>query len=493
MWEPIENLPEAWKSLQQDDLIALGDVWGSQKQRLQASNAYQTFMDRLRREIAIETGIIERLYTIDHGITLLLIERGIDESLIQHGTTNKPAAQVVAYIRDHADALQRVFDFVGGQRDLSTSFIKQLHQLLTRNQSHTEAIDQFGHHFQTELIKGDWKKQPNNPKRPDGTIHEYCPPEQVASQMDQLMAWHHEHLAEGVSAEVEAAWLHHRFTQIHPFQDGNGRVARLLATLVLIRAGWFPLVINTKDDPNARAKYIQALEQADAGNILPLVLLIASAQKRAFQSAFSLSEDLITAAPTYDNTLQAVVNKLATRKIRTLEEAVQLAEVRATQLYHVGLQRLGDVRRDIELELSSIPDLAVTLSLESADADDERSVWYRHQIVNTAKQLHYYANLSGYKAWVRLSVQAETSQTELLLSYHVVGQEIKGVMAISACGYRRDVSPDAETRFIVELEPMNQDAFIFTYQEEPQAIEERFRKWLEEVIPLWLFYWQKGL
>ena len=32
--------------------------------------------------------------------------------------------------------------------------------------------------------------------------------------------------------EIEATWLHHRFTQIHPFQDGNGRVARALASLV---------------------------------------------------------------------------------------------------------------------------------------------------------------------------------------------------------------------------------------------------------------------
>ena len=79
--------------------------------------------------------------------------------------------------------------------------------------------------------------------------------------MDRLLAMHREHGQRGVAPEVEAAWLHHRFTQIHPFQDGNGRVARALATLVMIRAGWFPLVVTDA----GRADYIEALEIADGG------------------------------------------------------------------------------------------------------------------------------------------------------------------------------------------------------------------------------------
>jgi Fic family protein len=47
----------------------------------------------------------------------------------------------------------------------------------------------------------------------------------VAAEMDKLVELHREHRAAGVAPEVESAWLHHRFTQIHPFQDGNGRVA----------------------------------------------------------------------------------------------------------------------------------------------------------------------------------------------------------------------------------------------------------------------------
>jgi Fic family protein len=123
--------------------------------------------------------------------------------------------------------------------------------------------DPMGREVEGPLRRGEWKMLPNNPTRPDGISYKYCPPEQVQGEMDRLMGWHQHHTQTGVAPEVEAAWLHHRFTQIHPFQDGNGRVARTLASIVLIRAGWFPLSIHRDD----KTSYIDALEAADAGDL----------------------------------------------------------------------------------------------------------------------------------------------------------------------------------------------------------------------------------
>src|SRR5262249_50746093 len=162
-------------------------------------------------------------------ITALLIERGIEAALIPRDASNRAPSELAAILQDQEKALEWVFDFVGHGRPLSTSWIKELHALLTRHQTHVEGIDQFNQVQKVELVKGDYKILPNNPRRPDETVHYYCPPEQTASEMDRLIEMHLKHIQDGIPPEVESAWLHHRFTQIHPFQDGNGRVARAIS------------------------------------------------------------------------------------------------------------------------------------------------------------------------------------------------------------------------------------------------------------------------
>lgn len=135
------------------------------------------------------------------------------------------------------------FDLVKQNRDISESFIKELHQLVTRHQKFTEAVDQFDNTWQMKLLKGQYKIQSNNPKRQDGSLHKYCPSLQTESEMQRLVKIYHEKTDEDISPIILSAWFHHAFTQIHPFQDGNGRIARLLASIILIKNGLFPLTI----------------------------------------------------------------------------------------------------------------------------------------------------------------------------------------------------------------------------------------------------------
>jgi hypothetical protein len=232
-WHPIEDVGDH-VALASGELAALGDLWTEQRSELAKRGLLVQFITRLQREWAIETGILERLYDLDRGVTRLLVERGISADLIGYNGSDRDPALVAQILRDHADVAEDLLDFVGGDRILSTSYVKQLHAALTRSQETTEAVDQFGRVFQVELLHGSYKNLPNNPTRPNGSVHEYCPPVHVAAEMDELMLMHERHSAYGVPAEVEASFLHHRFTQIHPFQDGNGRVARALASLVFL-------------------------------------------------------------------------------------------------------------------------------------------------------------------------------------------------------------------------------------------------------------------
>ena len=85
--------------------------------------------------------------------------------------------------------------------------------------------------------------------------------------------------------EVEAAWLHHRFAQMHPFEDGNGRVARALTVAVFLRGDYLVLVIR---DEEHRDPYLDALEAADDGDLEALVDLFADVEAADLEDALTL-------------------------------------------------------------------------------------------------------------------------------------------------------------------------------------------------------------
>ena len=75
---------------------------------------------------------------------------------------------------------------------------------------------------------------------------------------------------------IRSAIFHHRFVWIHPFFDGNGRTARLLLNLLLMKSGFPPAIILKND----RKKYYDALNQANNHDYSKLVLLILQAVER---------------------------------------------------------------------------------------------------------------------------------------------------------------------------------------------------------------------
>ncbi|MDD1469716.1 Fic family protein, partial [Dolichospermum sp. ST_sed5] len=302
----------------------------------------------------------------------------------------------------------------------------------------TEAKTPTGQIVRVPLLKGDWKKQPNNPERKDGSIDEYCPPEQVASEMDNLIQWHHQHRIEQIPPEVEAAWLHHRFTQIHPFQDGNGRVARCLASLVFMQARWFPLVV-TGDE---RAAYIGASEQADQGDLSNLINLFAKSQKQAFIRSLGLSEQILSETRRAQAVIASIANKIKQNQSATIPERRQKVESFATNLFKIASARLQDIATEIKLSVQNLVSDADSFVVAAA-ASDKKSYYHRFQVVETAKQLGYFANLRPYHSWIQLVINVESSTT-ILLSFHAVGHEYLGLLACSACAYHRDNTGEGE-------------------------------------------------
>ncbi len=477
-WEPIRDYAAAPEALAQNELRTLESVWKEQRSRLERLDEFQRFNERLKREWAIETGLIERLYVLDRGITQLLIDRGIDAALIPHGAVSDPEA-VVSMIGDHEAAVDGIFDFVKGRRVLSAGYIKEMHALITCHQDTVEGRDRYGKRTRVPLIHGGYKLLPNNPQRPSGELHEYCPPEQVSSEMDRLIAMHRGHV--GVPPEVEAAWLHHRFVQIHPFQDGNGRVARALATLVLVKSGWFPLVVRDRE----RSAYLDALEAADGGNLENLVRYFAGIQKDEFVKALSIARDVLQSARAED-AIRAVRRDLQRRRDALLDEW-QAARDTADALCARAARRLQEVAETMQREMEGLFEDAAFLA-DSAGNGDPRSGYYRFQIVETAKKFHYFANTHAYRSWARL-VMKNANRSELLIAFHGIGHEFQGVLACSACWFQR-VETEAGEREIGGIEPLAERVFQINYKEPLEQAEERFLPWLEQSIVRAIELWR---
>lgn len=111
-WKHISDLPSNLLDKKNYDLIHIAEIWGDYKKKLLNADAFKHFNDRLRREWAIETGIIEGLYSLDRGITQLLIEKGIEDSLIPFGTTDRPVSEIIPILKDQESTLEGLFDFV---------------------------------------------------------------------------------------------------------------------------------------------------------------------------------------------------------------------------------------------------------------------------------------------------------------------------------------------------------------------------------------------
>lgn len=473
IWNPetgITDLEADPATLSASEIPGIKAVWTDQRTRLKGTSQLSDFTERLSREWAIETGVIENLYEIERGVTQTLIERGFQAELLSHGSTNRPREYVLQLLRDQKEALDGVFDFVSSKRALSTSYIKELHAALLRSQDTTEGVDAQGRYVAIPLIKGDWKTQANYPVR-DGVTYAYCAPEHVAAEMDRLVAIHAEHIKKNVPSDVQAAWLHHRFTQIHPFQDGNGRVARAIASLVLVKDGLFPLVV-TRDDKPA---YLDALEAADNGNLKPLIDMIAKLQITQFRKATAVSEAILAQddVAAILGSLTKAADKVAAKKLESLRGVFNLARALQDDLD----RRLNAIAPGVTTALQKVERTGNSFVTQSTSETDH---WFRAQIIENAKfHLHYFVDTSEYRAWIALNMNW-SRRARLVFAFHGIGKPFNGSLICAPFLEFRDTDEESQVR--TAFVPVAEEGFVFFYNEARDRLLARFTPWREGAL-----------
>lgn len=139
-----------------------------------------------------------------------------------------------------------------------------------------------GQPARAQVIPGEYKTQPNSVITATGALFEYAAPFEVPARMQTLVDWLSESLADqNAHILTIAAMLHHEFVLIHPFDDGNGRVARMLVNYLFLRDGYPPIIVPTQQ----KKDYLTALRLADAGDLTPLAEFFGKQLQRSLDLA----------------------------------------------------------------------------------------------------------------------------------------------------------------------------------------------------------------
>ena len=143
---------------------------------------------------------------------------------------------------------------------LTQNFIRTLHRTLLREDYTVYRNLPGGGQTSYTIHAGQYKTRPNSVITRYGDRFEYASPEETPALMADLVDWYNNAELEGKLSPVELAILfHYRYIRIHPFEDGNGRIARLLFNYILARHGYPMVVVRSR----LKQDYLEALHQAD--------------------------------------------------------------------------------------------------------------------------------------------------------------------------------------------------------------------------------------
>lgn len=143
---------------------------------------------------------------------------------------------------------------------LTQNFIRQLHKVLLREDYTVYRNLPGGIQTSYVIHAGQYKTRPNSVITRYGDRFEYASSEETPALMSDLVDWYNLAEESGEYTPVElAALFHYRYIRIHPFEDGNGRIARLMVNYILARHGWPMIVVRSRD----KRKYIEALHKSD--------------------------------------------------------------------------------------------------------------------------------------------------------------------------------------------------------------------------------------
>ena len=241
----IEQLISEWKALQP-----------------LAEEARRKLEKKIRLEFNYNSNHIEG-NTLTYGETELL--------LLFDDTRGALTMREYEEMKAHDAAWQMVEQWARDkERPLTEQAIKNLNEVILVRPFWKEAITPDGHSTRRQIKIGDYKQYPNSVRLANGEVFEYASPLETPALMRELIEWYRSEDAQ-LHPVTLSAMLHYKFVRIHPFDDGNGRLARLLMNYVFLWHDLPPVIIKSAD----KQSYLRALHIADTGDYEPFIAYVA--------------------------------------------------------------------------------------------------------------------------------------------------------------------------------------------------------------------------
>lgn len=281
--------------------------------------------------------------------------------------------------------------------------------------------------------------------------------------------------------ELVAAWLLYALGRLRPFGRRSDRVARAAASYCLMGADLFPLTVRRED----RNAFMDACAADPPEGLEVLRRIVATSQRRSFLQGVSAlgrvasePDDLTGVLSVISDQFRASTSELRRRFIDAMSVA--------TEAFWHAKRRIASIEADL---IDAIDDGSgerrVFADYSPPDHPDRRN-WHRKQVIDGVRRQGYFANLRNFSAWNRIGLDTLNGRSEILLSFHAVGQSFRGVIAAVLIFYRKRGGE------IYDHQVVSREPFQLNFRDTLTESCKRFDAWLEPSMRSALEVWRRG-
>eukprot|EP01033_Poteriospumella_lacustris_P015837 gene15837-gene16674 len=231
-------------------------------------NREKSVLEEFTRLVCVSTNVLEEVFRIEGSSWPRLIRRGFYANSIVGISQNsrvKRKNQILRILENTQNCLAQISFVLDSPSQFTVEFIKGLHStLLFHNNFAEEVVDDV---VVIRVIRaGEFRRVAcltfHNDEK---DVVQLCHRNDIAQEMERYCEEARRIMVdESIDPFMKAAWMQWAFCRIHPFEDGNGRVSRILASVPLCKYGLPPIVVT----PEYKSEYFAALHQADRQNDL---------------------------------------------------------------------------------------------------------------------------------------------------------------------------------------------------------------------------------